>query len=351
MTSSAQLEREAEHTRAHISADLDELRARITPGHLLDQVVDYAKESGPAEFTRNLRDQVVNNPMPIAVIGVGLAWMALSSFRTDTTSSARNASEGWRSRDRLARVSEEVREQARSASEQAGNTASQWTEDASRGAGEWTESAQRTAGAWADDVNKTADSIGDQARALAHDARDVTSAAASTAASRLHGAAQSVGDGAAAVSQAAAEQARRARGTLRNTAAGVRSRMASMGSNLGDSGGALAGFLREHPLVLASLGVIFGALIGSALPNTETENRVMGERSDEVKENAAKLAREQMQKGAAVAEGAWEGAKEEARQEGLPGFEQSQESGAGSDGAGLVPSAGEGVLEQESSGS
>jgi hypothetical protein len=50
MSSSAQLEREAEQTRTHLSQTLAELRERITPGQLLDQRVDYAKDSGGGEF-------------------------------------------------------------------------------------------------------------------------------------------------------------------------------------------------------------------------------------------------------------------------------------------------------------
>jgi len=45
-TQSEQLEREAHQTRAHLSETLDELRARITPGQLVDQLADDARE-GP----------------------------------------------------------------------------------------------------------------------------------------------------------------------------------------------------------------------------------------------------------------------------------------------------------------
>ena len=43
--SSAQLEREAEQTRSQLAQTLDELRERITPGQLMDQAVDFAKDS------------------------------------------------------------------------------------------------------------------------------------------------------------------------------------------------------------------------------------------------------------------------------------------------------------------
>src|SRR5262249_40625437 len=79
MTSSAQLEQEAEQTRSELAQTLDELRERITPGQLVDQALDYAKDTGGAAFVRNLGRQTVDNPLPIALIGAGLAWLMLSN--------------------------------------------------------------------------------------------------------------------------------------------------------------------------------------------------------------------------------------------------------------------------------
>ena len=71
--SSAQLEREAEQTRAQFAATLDELRSRITPGQLLDQTLDFARASNAGEFVRNLGRDARDNPLPLALIGTGLA--------------------------------------------------------------------------------------------------------------------------------------------------------------------------------------------------------------------------------------------------------------------------------------
>src|SRR5947207_13543828 len=76
--SSEQLRREAEQSRAQVAGTLEELRARITPGQVVDQLVDYAGDSGAGEFVRNLGRQAVNNPLPVAMMGAGLAWLMLS---------------------------------------------------------------------------------------------------------------------------------------------------------------------------------------------------------------------------------------------------------------------------------
>src|SRR5207248_63585 len=57
---------------------LEELRARITPGQVVDQLTDYAADSGAGEFFRNLTRQAVNNPLPVALMGAGLGWLMLA---------------------------------------------------------------------------------------------------------------------------------------------------------------------------------------------------------------------------------------------------------------------------------
>ncbi|HET6805687.1 MAG TPA: DUF3618 domain-containing protein [Frateuria sp.] len=44
--------------------------------------------------------------------------------------------------------------------------------------------------------------------------------------------------------------------------------------------------LRENPLALGAIGIAVGALLGAALPTTEPENRLMGEASDRLADNA-----------------------------------------------------------------
>jgi ElaB/YqjD/DUF883 family membrane-anchored ribosome-binding protein len=79
--SSAQLEREAEQTRAQFASTLDELRSRITPGQLFDQTLDFARASNAGEFVRNLGRDARDNPLPLALIGTGLAWLMMTNGR------------------------------------------------------------------------------------------------------------------------------------------------------------------------------------------------------------------------------------------------------------------------------
>jgi hypothetical protein len=79
---SEQLEQEADHTRVQLTRTLEELRSRITPGLVVDQVVDYAREGPAAEFFRNLGREVRENPLPLVLIGIGIAWLMVASSRS-----------------------------------------------------------------------------------------------------------------------------------------------------------------------------------------------------------------------------------------------------------------------------
>jgi ElaB/YqjD/DUF883 family membrane-anchored ribosome-binding protein len=48
-------------------------------------------------------------------------------------------------------------------------------------------------------------------------------------------------------------------------------------------------FCKEQPLVVAGLGIALGAALGAVIPQTEAENRLMGEVSDSLKDKAQKL--------------------------------------------------------------
>jgi hypothetical protein len=64
---SEKLEREAGRTRAQLAETLDALRARMTPGQVIDQLIDYAREGPGAGFGRNLAREVRENPLPLVL--------------------------------------------------------------------------------------------------------------------------------------------------------------------------------------------------------------------------------------------------------------------------------------------
>ena len=67
-----QAEREVERARADLSQTLDALKEKLSLSHLFDEVRDQFMGSSGGEFTSNLSRQVRNNPMPAALVGLGV---------------------------------------------------------------------------------------------------------------------------------------------------------------------------------------------------------------------------------------------------------------------------------------
>src|SRR5205085_5904148 len=130
MSSSEQLERETEEERARISETLDELRTRMTPGHVVDQLVDYATESSGGTFFRNLRQQAVDNPVPVALAGAALAWLAIAGRRSDSTTPTRAERLMSRSTDKIGAAGERAADRAGYAADTASDTVSRWSNQA-----------------------------------------------------------------------------------------------------------------------------------------------------------------------------------------------------------------------------
>jgi hypothetical protein len=246
---SEQLAREAAQNRAELSGLLRELRERMTPGQVLDDITDYVRDGGAGEFVHNLGVQVRREPLPVALIGSGIAWLMWSSARGSRTGPTESAA-GERMSDAAQGVSE---------CDSAGLRAS-------------AEAADRVAAGMSSTTTSAYDATAETASRVA----EGTSDAASQAMRSIRGAASS----------------------LRTAAVSASSTGAGAASSLGRS---LAELFREQPLVLGGIGLAIGAALGVAFPETTAEDRLMGDASDRLKGEAGRVAREQYEqaKGAA----------------------------------------------------
>src|SRR5690606_38457676 len=73
--SAAEIEDETRAARLQVERDIAELEHRLSPGQLMDQALDYLRHGNGAEFGRNFGRSVRDNPLPLALVGVGLAWL------------------------------------------------------------------------------------------------------------------------------------------------------------------------------------------------------------------------------------------------------------------------------------
>lgn len=73
--STAELEREAEVARADVTETADAIRQKMTPGQLIDEFTGMFSGGDTSAAMQNLKSQVRDNPLPLALIGTGLAWL------------------------------------------------------------------------------------------------------------------------------------------------------------------------------------------------------------------------------------------------------------------------------------
>ncbi|MES2711423.1 MAG: DUF3618 domain-containing protein [Pseudomonadota bacterium] len=271
--SPGQIEREVEATRASVSGTLDELRGKFEPRQIVDQVVeqvaDYARSSGGAEFARNLGASMRDNPLPVMLIGAGIGWLLLSGSNGSSTRYAPARRElptgGYRSG-----MSDALRSGPEHVSHAVGSTR--------EGVGQFRDSASRVASSATAAVGDAASRVSDAGSAVA----DRISGAASEG-MRMAG---DLGERVSDVAGRVGERVSDATATLGDNFDAARDSVSALSHDAMDKLGSLA---EEQPLLLGLLGVALGAAVGAALPRTRTEDRLLGETRDTVVNRIAEV--------------------------------------------------------------
>src|SRR5690606_16783980 len=79
--SSAEIERDIDRTRDRIEMRARQLEERISPGSMFDQAVERFRHGDAGTFFTSLGRDVRDNPLPLLVTGVGIAWLMSSDAR------------------------------------------------------------------------------------------------------------------------------------------------------------------------------------------------------------------------------------------------------------------------------
>ena len=301
--SASEIENEVEQTRARVTETIEALRDRMSPGQMVDQVMEYARGSGGADFMRNFGTSVRDNPLPVALVGLGVGWLLLSGDRKSSpgraemlalpapmgndsraarftsypgASYAGAADQGTGMRAGARAKVSGVADSAREGMESIGDAASDMADRARGAASRAVDAIAGVASGAADTVSGAASGAAGTASRLADGVSDAASGAAGTADHLLHRARDTAGR--------AAESGSAGAGALATSARRGWSRMAE-----------------EQPLLMGALGLAIGAALGAVLPRTRTEDELMGRTSDELTERAGTMAQDGMERVAEVA--------------------------------------------------
>jgi ElaB/YqjD/DUF883 family membrane-anchored ribosome-binding protein len=250
-----QLEAEIAHTRADMDATLNAIEDRFTTGQLIDQGLDYLRHSSAQEFVSNLGSSVKQNPLPVTLVGLGLAWLMMAGntarrrdLEDEVFGPTYGTGESHGLRERASEAMHRVSEAGGSAMESMSETAS---------------SARET---------------------VSHAAESARQRAAQMRASVRH-------------------QVERARGGVQHQVERAR--------------GGYEYVVHQQPLALGAIGLAVGAVIAASLPRTRQEDRLMGAARDRMAEQAKAAGKEQLDKAQRVAEAAGKAASAEAEREGF----------------------------------
>ncbi len=247
------IEVEIERTRGEMASTLNAIERKLSPKQIMDQAVDTMRElaSDQSRVAQVVRD----NPIPLALIGLGVGWLAVSgamgrrsSAEVGSYESMEGVSPAW--------GTEEGYGYAPGVESPTYGTAGASTEYASSGSSSGS------------DLRSRAGQVAGQARERASEIADRTRGRVSQWTARARGQA----------SQA----------TYRTREA-----------------------YNDHPLTMGLVAALVGAAVGAILPRSRPATETLGSAASDVMRQARQAGSEMMDKAGRVAERAVQAAKEE----------------------------------------
>lgn len=297
----AELQREIDEQRSRVENTIDQIQDKLSPGQLVDELMAYTKGGG-GEFLSSLQRNVTANPLPVALLGVSLAWLMAKPAGANAASDANDdvatirADRNWDHSINQRRgygsdvtgdfdeydeypvtviTGDSLRRSGHGADEH-GRHYSEFADDAGKKFKAMSDETGKRAGHFVDEAGNRykgfTNAAGEQVQHFRDEAGnllDETSGWAShtwqVAREKLHDARDAIGAGASAGRQQAG-----------HATDAVRHQMESFNQTI------LHQF-RDQPLVGGALAFALGAALGSSLPHTAQEDALLGETSDNLK--------------------------------------------------------------------
>ncbi len=261
------LEREIEAHRAGVEETLDKLKQRMSVDQIVDEVGQFLGMDDVRGALKTAGQQVRDNPIAIGMIGVGLAWLM---FGRSGSSSDRD---DWDGR---------------------------------------TETHTPYSGAYP--VNRGGSDFPSAGGAYAGDYGSHDRGGDSEDGGSLMGKARHV---ASDLGESLGEAPRKMRKAVGHATDRVQSAVGSVRDSAKDLVAPVTRSVGGQPLLMGAAALAAGAVIGSALPRTRTEDRLLGPQRDRLLDEASSLTREMGDRAVTAAKATYDAAARAARDEGL----------------------------------
>lgn len=279
---SADLQREIDADRDRIEEKLHAIQERMSPGQMVDELITYARNSGGADYLRNLGSALKTNPIPVALMGVSIAWLMANS--SDGSAGGKQDAADEAAEYPLATVTGSVR-RVSPAQDDFGQRYSHFTDEAGSRFRALTDEMGSRAGHFVDQSGKIYRGFADATGKQVHDIRDEAGTLFDEASGWASASWRQLSSSADKLQATIADTGRKLAEGSMTAGQTVRDQSARLNETL-------SRLFRDQPLVGGALAFAAGAAAGAALPHTSSEDEAMGEASDAIRGSVAAKAGE-----------------------------------------------------------
>jgi len=279
------IRRQIDYTRAQMTTTINEIGERLSPDNLIQQAKSSVREATVGRIkdmsyqanrkvegmSAGLGQTVRENPLPVALIGLGLGWLLL-------------ADRGKRDEMRMSEYPYRT----------AGYRYYEGDYNGGQGEGHMLDEARRRAGQAVDTVQDSASELGERIGDTTHRMGESVSERAGMVQERAAQLGERISDTTHRVGESVSERAEMVQSRVSDAAMRTRSEAERLSNEA--RWRAQAGIeqtrqtfwqtMEQSPLALGAVVLIAGAAIGAAIPSTEYENRLMGEQRDRLMDQA-----------------------------------------------------------------
>lgn len=307
--SSDALKADIQQTRSEMSQKINQIQERLDPTRLKEQaqetvrsavtdstdaLVNYVRGNA-GDFGYTVVETIKRNPVPAALVGLGLGWLIFKSFSSPSSDWQDNDDYTYGERHNGGR-SADYGDQSRYSYEEGGQSLSGQYQGGSRYGGTqgYGYSAQSSSGASYSSGSSGQEEpgrVGQVVQSAQEKASDVLDQARDTA-GQLTGQVQ--------------ETAQQAGQYVQEKVGQVREQASHLGEQaqqtLQGTGSQVQRTVENNPVPFGVAALVAGVLVGLALPSTQAENQMMGEKRDQLIDNAQSVAQDVKQRVQSVVE-------------------------------------------------